>query len=324
MEVFHWLTEQAIALLSGLGIGKGSLKATFDAYGLAPLWALLRDLYLNPYYMLFAIPLWLLLGRIWPAEKPGSHSNASLSLDFVYPLLSLPIQATVVVSGAALINGAFKTYIPFLDTGLLNEQPILIQAIGAFLITDLMFYVAHVIKHKVPWLWYFHTVHHSQRYVNPLTTHRNHPFESLTDLAIKAVPIAIVGGSYPSWALFVLVNGMWGYYIHSNVRTNLGPLKYVLVTPQNHRLHHTIEPDQVDRNFGERLILWDWMFGTLYKNFDTYPRTGVKGCEWIEERDTAPVGLVAAWIRQFVYPFYMIAADVRKFMLRVSRPRIVR
>lgn len=318
METLTGITEQLMAAASAIGLEKESLKAFAAAHGLLPVWDLFRDLYFNPYYMLVVIPLFLLLGRIWPAEKPGPHAKASLALDFFYPALCLPIGATLVVTGIVLIRKTFETYIPFLDSGLLDDRPLVIQAAGAFLITDLMFYVAHVLKHKVRWLWYFHAVHHSQRYVNALTTHRNHPLEALVNATIKTVPIAIVGGSYPAWALFAVVNDMWGYYIHANVRTNMGPFKYVLVTPQNHRLHHTIEPDLVDRNFGERLVLWDWLFGTLHKNFNTYTGTGVKGCEWMEERSATPLGLAAAWMRQFVYPFRMIAADVRRSLLRAS------
>ena len=131
---------------------------------------------------------------------------------------------------------------------------------------------------------------------------------------IKTVPIAIIGGTYPGWALFAFFNGMWGYYIHADLRTNMGPLKYVLVTPQNHRLHHTIEPSLIDRNFGERLTVWDWMFGTLHTDFDTYTATGVKGWEMIEETSAAPFALLTAWLRQFLFPFRMIGEDVRRYL----------
>ena len=312
MEPFNDLYEQLDAMIAALILHKENVKALLLYYHLEPVWSLLRDLYLNPYYMLFVIPLWFVLGRVWPANKSGPHARASVVLDFFYPVLSLPVQVALVVPAAALLRETLETYLPFMSTGLLDDEHIVIQALGAFLIADLMFYVAHVLKHKVPWLWYFHAIHHSQRYVNPLTTHRGHPFEGLINTVIKIVPIAIVGGSYPAWTLFVLVNGMWGYYIHANVRTNLGPLKYIIIAPQHHRLHHTIEPDQIDRNYGERLVLWDWIFGTLYKKFDVYPETGVRGCEEIEEKSTSPVGLVAVWISQFIYPFKRIYFDIRQ------------
>lgn len=313
MVFFDWITEQLVLFLATLGLEKESIKAAFEARGLGSLWVLIRDLYLNPYNLLLVFPLWLLLSRLWPAEDQTSENRSSLALDFLYPLFALPIEASLIAAGALFINGLFETYVPLLDTGLLDDQPLVVQTAGAFLIADFMFYVAHVIKHKVPWLWYFHSVHHSQRHLNLFTTHRNHPMEDWTNLVIKTVPVAIVGGSYPAWTIFLLVNNMWGYYIHANIRTNMGALKYVLVTPQNHRLHHTIEANQMDRNYGERLTVWDWIFGTLWKDFDAYPKTGVKECEWIEERTATPWGLAGAWLKQFAYPFWMIGRDVSQF-----------
>lgn len=319
MEAFHWITEQLVGLFSFLGMDKQALRVACESYGLEPLWSLLRDVYLNPVVMMFAVPLWVFLAKIWPAEEPKSLSNGNLLLDFLYPLFSLPVETTIVVKGAALINRTFETYIPFLHTGLLDGQSVAIQAVGAFLIVDFMFYIRHWLRHKIPWLWYFHVIHHSQRHVNMFTTDRLHPVEGLIDLSIKAVPIAIVGGSYPAWTLFALFNGMIGYYSHANVRTNMGLLKYLIVTPQSHRLHHSIEPEHLNRNFGERLVIWDWMFGTWHRDFDVYPSSGVKGCEWIEEKSANPISLGGAWLLQFFYPFYMIGSDIAKVLSRALR-----
>jgi len=319
MEIFHWTSEQLISWLASLGVDKQAIKAAFEAYGLEPLWALLRDTYLNPYVMLCVIPLLLLLKRIWPADDPPrSPFTCYVLLDFLYPIFALPVQATVIVTGVSVIDGFFKTHIPFLQSGLVDGQPLWLQGLAAVLIVDFMFYVAHWLKHKIPWLWYFHAVHHSQRQLSPFTTFRNHPFEELINAAIKTAPIAAIGGARPTWFLFALFDNMWGYFLHSNIRMNLGPLKYILVTPQNHRLHHTINPEQVDRNFGERLTLWDWLFGTIYKDFDAYPETGVKGCEWIEEKSSHPFNLIKAFVLQLVYPFWMIGRDIQKFLLRWS------
>ena len=53
------------------------------------------------------------------------------------------------------------------------------------------------------------------------------------------------------------------FFIHANVKTNLGPLKYILVSPQYHRLHHSIMPEHFDVNYGERLAIWVFLFGTM-------------------------------------------------------------
>jgi sterol desaturase/sphingolipid hydroxylase (fatty acid hydroxylase superfamily) len=317
MEMFHQITDQLIGWLAYLGVNKEAVKGAFEAYGLEPLWVLLRDIYFNPYVMLFAIPLLLLLKRIWPADDSArSPFTCYVLLDFLYPILTLPVQVTVIVTGVSVIDRFFKTHLPFLKTGLVERQPLWLQGLAAVLIVDFMFYVAHWLKHKIPWLWYFHAVHHSQRQLSPFTTFRNHPFEGLINAAIKTAPVAAIGGTRPTWLLFALFDNMWGYFIHSNIRMNLGPLKYILVTPQNHRVHHTINPEQIDRNFGERLTLWDWLFGTIHKDFDAYPETGVKGCEQIEEKSARPFELIRAFVLQLVYPFWMIGRDLRRVLLR--------
>ena len=311
--MFEAITQHLTALAMSIGLEPEHVKQFAYAHGLGSLWEIVRDTYLNPYAMV-VVPLWFLLCWFYPAEPNREIRKApNISMDFLYPLFNLPVAVLIVSTSIDLMRAGFKKFLPFMDTGLLDHQPIVVQAIGAFLIVDLMFYVAHVMKHKIRWLWYFHSIHHSQRYVNALTTFRNHPFEGIINAAIKIVPIAIVGGSYPAWALFVFFNDMWSYYIHADLRTNLGPFKYILVSPQNHRFHHTIEPALIDRNFGERLTVWDWMFGTLHTGFDDYTETGVKGCEWIEETSTSPIGLWMTWIRQFVYPFRMIGRDIRAY-----------
>src|SRR5262245_59683246 len=311
-DLLDTLTQHLIGLAASTGFDIQNAKQLAYAYGLGSLWELIRDVYLNAY---IAGPLFLALAWLWPAERSARpHKRASIAIDLIYPILCLPISATIVAATVAGINWLVETYTPTLALGLLDDKPILVQALGAFLISDLMFYVAHVLKHKVRGLWHFHAVHHSQRYVNALSTFRNHPFEAIINAVIKTVPIAIIGGTYPGWALFALVNNMWVFFIHADLRTNLGPLKWVLVTPQNHRFHHTIEPSLADRNFGERLTVWDWMFGTLHTGFDDYTETGVKGCEEIEERSASPVGMLAAFVRQFLFPFRMIGQDVRRYL----------
>jgi sterol desaturase/sphingolipid hydroxylase (fatty acid hydroxylase superfamily) len=316
MDIFQLISDELIGWLALLGVDKQAIKAAFEAYGLEPLWAVLRGVYFNPHEMLFAVPL-LLLWRIRPADNSArTLFSGYVVLDFLYPIFVLPIQATVIVGGISVIDSFFKTHIPFLKSGLVDGQPLWIQGLAAIVIVDFMFYVAHWLKHKIPWLWYFHAVHHSQRQLNPFTTFRNHPFEALINAAIKTVPIAAIGGTRPTWFLFAVIDGIWGYFIHSGIRTNLGPLKYILVTPQNHWLHHTINPEQIDRNFGERLTAWDWLFGTIYKDFDAYPETGIKGYEWIEEKSARPFDLIKAFVLQFVYPFWMIGRDLQRSLLR--------
>jgi hypothetical protein len=208
--------------------------------------------------------------------------------------------------------------LPSLNTALLDNKPLWLQILGAFIIGDLMFYVCHWLRHKVKWLWYFHSIHHSQEHLSPLTIYRFHFGDQIARDLITTVPIAFVGGAPITWSIVVVLFNFWGHFIHSNVKTNLGPLKYIFVSPQFHRCHHSVMPEHVNSNYGERLIIWDFLFGTMVKDFNCYPPTGVNGIErWVVESDSTMRALTTYWFKQTFYPFYKIGQSIGQEVARV-------
>ena len=308
MEYFDRVVEFVFNLV---GLDKHHLKAVIFDAGLGPAWIEISRFVAA--LGLVLVPLCFCLEHWLPAVPRQRILNPHIVFDFVSR--GIFATATLGVTGVAYaaMNVAFKTWFPELNTGLLDGQPIAVQALGAFLITDFMFYVSHRIHHEVRWLWHFHAVHHSQRYLTPLTAKRAHPFEIFPKFVVRAWPIAFVGGDYPAWFLFGVVNNFWGFFIHSNVKINLGWLGKFIVSPQFHRLHHSIEGEHFDHNYGERLVLWDWLFGSRHPDVDAYPHTGVPGTEWTLETQLSVKNLVLATAKQFAYPFVMIARSIRRF-----------
>jgi hypothetical protein len=90
---------------------------------------------------------------------------------------------------------------------------------------------------------------------------------------------------------------------HGNIRTNLGPLRYLIVTPQSHHIHHSLEPRHRDRNFGSILCLWDHLAGTQYHGYDEYPETGIADGAFPHERAVGLRSLLLGPLIQMVYPF---------------------
>ncbi len=148
-----------------------------------------------------------------------------------------------------------------------------------FLAYDLSTYVTHRLSHRVPALWAFHRVHHSAEQLNPLTVLRKHPvydaFGLLMDVAIVAPLQAVVLWLWSAQAGFELaagVNLVFGASAcaaatlrHSHVWLSFGPsLNRLLVSPAMHQIHHSRAERHWDRNYGEVLAVWDWMFGSLY------------------------------------------------------------
>ena len=277
---------------------------------------LLPGYILNPMIILIWGILSLVLEGFIPAKSRKPLLNSNVLFDYSYPVFAVVFTLGVVPVGYVSVKWLYNTYLPFLNTGILDDKPFALQVIGALIISDFSYWASHWIRHKVKWLWYFHTIHHSQRELNPFTENRSHVIDLYLDFILKTIPMGFVGGTYPAWIVYTYVNSFWGYFIHANLKTNLWFLKYIIVSPQYHRIHHSIEPEHRDKNFGERIVLWDWMFGTMGKDMDTYPDTGVTDCEFIEETSVNPLQLVLTYFKQCIYPFIMVYRSIGKVSIR--------
>ncbi len=255
--------------------------------------------------LLGALALCLVIEALYAAHQRPLFSK-ELRQDLVFAVFKLGFFAPLLVLYSAFYVGLFEGLLPFTRWRVARDWHPAIQFVVGFLAADFMVYVTHVLKHKVRALWHFHTVHHSQRNLNPLTTHRTHVFEDLVEDPIQFVPLALLGVGYPTAVAVRAFNWFWAHLIHSNVRWNLGALRWLLVSPQYHRIHHSLEPEHQDRNFGERLTLWDRLFGTLHGDFECYPETGVNEASYPIEQSGRVLALLRQYARQYAYPFRRI------------------
>lgn len=120
------------------------------------------------------------------------------------------------------------------------------------------------------------------------------------------IPVLAVKLSAPAMIGFLLVMQWHRNIYHANLRTNYGWLRYVLVTPQSHRIHHSMLPEHLDSNFGVNLSIWDHLFGTQYRNYDEYPVTGIEDEAFPHEQSRRPGALAATLVDQFLYPFRLL------------------
>ena len=88
------------------------------------------------------------------------------------------------------------------------------------------------------------------------------------------------------------------------------------MSPQFHRVHHSVHPGQYDHNYGETLIWWDWLFGTMWKDANYYPDTGLVNAQFLEERSRNPLALAGMFVKHFFYPFLMIGRSIRDAAIR--------
>ena len=130
---------------------------------------------------------------------------------------------------------------------------------------DLVIYLQHVMFHAVPILWRFHRVHHADLDFDVTTGVRFHPIEILLSMGIKLAAVAVLGVPGIAVLIFEVLLNATSMFNHGNVRlpSNLDRvLRWIVVTPDMHRVHHSIIPREANSNFGFNLPWWDRLLGT--------------------------------------------------------------
>lgn len=184
--------------------------------------------------------------------------------DFFYLLFN----GFVIRAGSTLVFGsviaAYRTYVDPSDTAWVAQQPVWLQTIAVLLIADIGYYTAHRTSHAIPFLWKFHSVHHSIDQMDWLATHRIHPVDQILSNCLSLLPIYFIGFSPVAVFIYLSVQQAQALLVHSNVRMNFGPLKYIFASPNHHHWHHANQPEAYDRNFAQQLSIIDVVAGTLF------------------------------------------------------------
>jgi sterol desaturase/sphingolipid hydroxylase (fatty acid hydroxylase superfamily) len=191
-------------------------------------------------------------------------------------LLHLLITGAIIRLGvSAVVAGLVFALGPLIPSGLgpaVRSQPAWLQFAEILLISEFLFYWTHRTYHAVPAMWPFHAVHHSSEKLDWMSGTRVHPLDQGVQAAILATPVALLGFSPGVFLVYAVIYRWHAVLTHANLRMNIGPLKWLLATPQYHHWHHADEPDAYDRNFGGQLLIFDWLFGTLNMPGDRMPQ----------------------------------------------------
>ncbi|WP_208347899.1 sterol desaturase family protein [Pseudaestuariivita rosea] len=176
-----------------------------------------------------------------------------------------------------------------LGWGLFNQidLPLVVEVIATILILDFAIWAQHLITHKVPFLWRIHRVHHADRDMDVTTAIRFHPVEIALSMVLKIGLVYLLGPV--AWAVVafeILLNGT-AMFNHANLRLPLWldrALRLVLVTPDMHRVHHSVDRVEHDSNYGFALSWWD----RLFRTYRPQPLQGhddmTVGLEWQDDR----------------------------------------
>ncbi|MDX1402407.1 MAG: sterol desaturase family protein [Kiloniellales bacterium] len=203
------------------------------------------------------------IGRLrrWPNNIAISVLN-SLLLRFLIPTAAVGLAWIASDNGWGLLN--------------LVALPVAFEVVFGVLLLDLAIYFQHRIFHAVPILWRLHRMHHSDLEIDVTTGARFHPLEILLSMGIKMILVLLLGPSALAVLLFeVLLNGS-SMFNHANVRIPLAldkVLRVLLVTPDMHRVHHSIISNETNSNFGFCLSVWD----RIFKSYKAQPHKGHEG-----------------------------------------------
>jgi len=153
------------------------------------------------------------------------------------------------------------------NIGLLNffEIPPLAGILVAFVLLDLAIWLQHFASHKIPILWRLHAVHHADIDVDVTTGIRFHPFEILLSMLWKLAIVLALGAPAIIVFVFEVVLNASSIFNHANVKLPRALdfwLRLLVVTPDMHRVHHSVIPEETDSNYGFNLSIWDRLFGT--------------------------------------------------------------
>ncbi len=197
----------------------------------------------------------------WP------HNLGIVVLNTVVLRLLFP-TAAIGVALAAESNG----------WGLFNSLalPSLLVLVLSVVIMDFAIYLQHVLVHAVPALWRLHRMHHTDLDYDVTTGARFHPVEIVISMGLKLMVVGALGAPALAVLIFEVILNATAMFNHANVHLPEGLdrwLRLIVVTPDMHRVHHSVIPKETNSNFGFNLPWWDRLFGT----YISQPRAGHEG-----------------------------------------------
>ena len=217
----------------------------------------------------------LVIMAIWEIARPRRKLTVSKPLRWINNLglvffnsyilrLLFPAAAIgVAITAAQQGWGLFNVY----------QLPLYVSVIVSIVIMDFVIYVQHVMVHAIPVLWRLHRVHHADPDYDVTTGARFHTLEILLSMLIKFATILLLGPPVVAVILFEIILNATSMFNHANIRLPFAVdrlLRWIVVTPDMHRVHHSVEDDEANSNFGFSLPWWDRLFGT----YRDQPRAG--------------------------------------------------
>lgn len=229
-------------------------------YGFSLGWPIL---YFNIAYVSLMIALFW-AERVMPHEPLWNNNDGQIGADILHTLTSKgTVQALLYANGVIGVS----MIAPNLRIGFdlwPGNWPLPLQIALAVVVSEFGLYWAHRTAHEHKFLWRFHAIHHSVTRLWFVNTGRFHFMDSVYKIVLGLAPLLLMGAPMEIIKWVAVVTAFIGLMTHCNVEMRFGPISWVFNTPELHRWHHSKDLREGDKNYGENILLWDWVFGTYF------------------------------------------------------------
>jgi sterol desaturase/sphingolipid hydroxylase (fatty acid hydroxylase superfamily) len=204
------------------------------------------------------------------AVRPQKILRKEIGTDLGYYFLNSLLPALLLSVPVGLLAWAVHRAVPGGFLAATAALPLWARMLAGLVAGEVGYYWGHRWCHEVPFLWRFHSIHHSAEEIDFLVNSRAHPIDMVFGRFCALVPMYVLGLGGPVGpsdsvvpVTVTLIGTVWGFFIHANLRWRFGPLEWLISTPAFHHWHHT-RTGPINRNYASNLPWIDWLFGSLY------------------------------------------------------------
>ncbi|MFM2449348.1 MAG: hypothetical protein RIS44_1798 [Pseudomonadota bacterium] len=237
--------------------------------------------------------IFIFVEKLFALRKNQPVFRPEWQTDFHHFIVNHMVVGFVLLATNLLVHKLFGWAAKDGIQGWVQNLPFVVALFAIVLVADLVQYWTHRAYHEVPLLWRLHAVHHSTKHMDWLAGSRQHIVELLITRTLVLAPIYVFGFSKEVIDAYIVIVGFQAVFNHANVSVRLGPLRYLIVTPNFHHWHHSQDDEAIDKNYAAHFAFLDHLFGTAVQSDRKWPdRYGVVG-------DYVPDGF---W-KQVKFPF---------------------
>ncbi|MEO8151458.1 MAG: sterol desaturase family protein [Rhizobacter sp.] len=285
----RWLSAAAFALI-GLTLALGGHKVPVNDFAEHTPYIGLDWFILD---LLGSTLIFIFVEKLFALRRDQPVFRAEWQTDFHHFIVNHMVVGFILLATNLLVHKLFGWAANDGIRGWVAGLNFWVAVLLIVLVADLVQYWTHRGYHEVPVLWRLHAVHHSVKSMDWLAGSRQHILELLITRTLVLAPIYVLGFSKEVIDAYIVIVGFQAVFNHANVSVRLGPLRYVIVTPNFHHWHHSQDNEAIDKNYAAHFAFIDYLFGTAVKADRKWPdQYGVVG-------DYVPNGF---W-KQLKFPF---------------------